>query len=468
MAGGINFSGIGSNIDFSQLTEAILADRARPLKQLQAKSADYTKRSDALKQLNSRLLALTSAANALTDRELGTSRQATSSNTAVATVTSTDEAVAGSLNLSVTRLASSLTQASRVYNDDTAAVLAGGATSATFELRQGGAASGTPITIDSTNNTLIGLRDAINGANAGVTAAVVDVDGSGTQYKLVLNSSGTGAAGRVELVETSATGTGTDINLTSLNPPGATTDFSALNAAFTVNGLALTRATNTVSDAVTGLTFSLKDTGTAAITVAARTSDVTDKLNVFIKAYNDVQDFVAGQYTKDGQGRPTGALAGDATLRSVQRQLRDAVGGDSTNNGGSLTNLTELGVSRTEDGKLKLDSAVLNNKLSSSFGDVQALLSGKDESFTGLGQALHTAYDQLSNDVTGLVKTAINGYADSLKRLNSSINSQLDRLASLRETLTRQFAAADAAISQLNDQGTALTNLLKSFEPKSQ
>jgi flagellar hook-associated protein 2 len=463
----INFSGLGSGLDFSKLTDAILSDRARPLRLLQSKSTDYTKRSDALKQLNAKLVALTSAANALTDRKLGTNRQATSANTSVATVSGSAEAVAGTVKLTVTRLATSLSQASRVYNDDTSAVLANGATSATFELRKGGGATGTVITIDETNNTLTGLRDTINAAQAGITAAVVDVDGTGTQFKLVLNSAETGAAGRVELVETSGSGTGADLGLASLNPPGATTDFSELNAAFTVNGLALTRSTNNVADAVTGLTITLKDTGTTSITVAAKTSEVSDKLNAFIRAYNDVQDFIAGQYAKDGTGKPSGALAGDATLRTVQRQLRDAVGAISGNNGGQLTNLTELGISRDEDGKLTLDAAVLNDKLANSFSDVQALLAGKAVGYTGLANSIHDAYDKLSNDVTGIVKTAINGYADSIKRISNSISDQLARLDILRDTLTRQFAAADAAISQLNDQGTALTSLIKSLEPKS-
>ncbi len=463
----ISFSGLGSGLDFSKLTEAILSERARPLQALQSRSTEYTKRSDALKQLNAKLVALTAAADALTDRSLGTNRQATSSNSSVATVSSSAEAVAGTVKLTVTRLATGLAQASRVYNDDTSAVLANGATSATFELRKGGAASGTVITIDSSNNTLTGLRDAINAANAGVNAAVVDVDGTGTQFKLVLNSAETGAAGRIELVETSASGTGADLGLASLNPPGATTDFSELNAAFSVNGLALTRSTNNVSDAVTGLSFNLKDTGTTSIAVAAKTSEVTEKLNAFIRAYNEVQDFIAGQYVKDGTGKPGGSLVGDPTLRTVQRQLRDAVGAISGNNGGQLTNLTELGISRDDDGKLTLDTAVLNDKLANSFSDVQALLSGKAAGYTGLANNIHDAYDRLSDDVTGIVKTAINGYADSIKRISNSISDQLARLNTLRDTLTRQFAAADAAISQLNDQGTALTALIKSLEPKS-
>jgi flagellar hook-associated protein 2 len=465
MATGINFNGLGSGIDFSKLSEAILAERARPMTQLQAKSDTFNNRSAALKQLNASLATLAEAANALTNRELGSGRVATSSAVTVATASSASTAAPATLNLTVTRLATSLTQASRVYATSSTAVLAGGATTATFELRKGGAATGTAITIDSANNTLAGLRDAINNANAGVTAAIVDADGSGAQNKLILTSTATGAAGSVQLFETTATGTAADLNLASLNPPGAINDFSALDAAFSINGLSVTRSTNTVSDAVSGVTFELKSAGSSTVTVSANTAEVSQKLAAFINAYNNVQDFIAGQYKKDGKGRPTGVLAGDPTLRTVQQQLREAVSASSTTNGGALTELTQIGLGRDADGKLTLDSAVLNGKLSSSFSDVQALLSGKTASQTGLANSIYDSYNRLSDKITGVVQTAINGYEDSIKTLDRSIDRQLSILTTLRQTLSRQFAAADAAIGQLNGQGTALSNVLKSLEP---
>ncbi|HKX31016.1 MAG TPA: flagellar filament capping protein FliD [Blastocatellia bacterium] len=455
----------GSNIDFSQLTDAIVADRSRPLTQLQSKSSEYTKRNDALKQFNSKLAALTSAANTLTNRDLGTGRFALSSATSVATVSNTDAASTGTINLNVSRLATNLTQASRTYAATTTPVLAGGATTATFELRKGGATTGTPITIDSNNNTLAGLRDAINGANTGITASIVDTDGTGTQNKLVLNSTATGSAGRVELVETTATGTGTDLNLASLNPPGATTDFSTLDASFSINGLALTRSTNSVSDAVNGVTFNLKGSGSSSVSVTARSSDIGDKVATFVNAYNDVQDFILSQYTKDAQGRPTGVLAGDPTVRAAQQQLRDALA-TSSSNGGSFKALTDIGIGRDQNGKLTLDSTVLSDKLTNSFSDVQALLVGKTSSDTGIANTIYNSYNKLSDSATGNIQTAITGYQDSIKRMNQSISDQLGRLTTLRTSLNRQFAAVDSAISQLNGQGTTLTSVIDSLKPR--
>jgi len=461
MVTAINFSGLGSGIDFSKLSEAILADRARPLGQLQSQSSTLTKRSDALQQLNAGLVTLADAAKALTNREIGTDRLAISSAVTVATVSATSSAAAGTINLTVTRTATTLTQASRAYAASSDTVLAGGATSATFELRKGGASSGTEITINSANNSLTGLRDAINNAKAGVTATIVDTDGSGTQNKLVLSSTATGSAGRVELVETSATGTAADLNLTSANAPGG--DFSLLNASFAINGFTLTRSSNSISDAVSGVTFNLQSAGSATLTVSANTAEVTQKLSNFINAYNAVQGFVAGQYKKDSSGRPTGVLASDPTLRTVQQQLREAVGASSTTNGGTLSALTQIGLGRDSDDKLTLDTTVLNDKLATSFSDVQALLSGKSISEIGLANTIYDSYNRLSDKISGVVQTAINGYQDSIKTLSRSIDRQVSMLSTLRDSLSRQFAAADSAINQLNSQGTALTNIINSL-----
>lgn len=463
MANEISFSGVGSGINFTVIRDAILASRSRPVTQLQAKSGNYSNRVDALKKLNAALAALTNASELLSNKEIGSNRSVSSSDPSILTSTGTSAASLGSFDVNITRLASSLSQASRSYSSTSATVLAGGATTATFELRKGGASSGTTITIDSSNNSLAGLRDAINAANAGVSASIVDLSGDGTQQQIVLSSTDTGVAGRVELVETTSTGTGTDLNIRNLNPIDG--DFSKLDAALSVNGLSITRSSNTVSDAVTGVTLNLKKIGSANVQVNP-SNEIKSKLEGFIAAYNGVQDFIAAQYQKDGKGRPTGILAGDPTLTTAQQQLREAIGKASTDNGGALASLTEIGVGRDESGKLTLDSTIFADKLKTSFDDVKALLVGKSSTQTGLAQSIHTTSNALSNTITGTVQTAIKGYEDSIKTMSDSISTKLESLNRLRDSLTRQFAAADAAIGQLNGQNTALTSILKSLEPR--
>ncbi len=288
----ISFSGLGSGIDFGTIRDAIIAQRNRPIALLQSKANNYSSRISGLKELNTLLATVTTAAQSLTDRAVGTGRAANAADATIATATATSAANPGSINLDVTRLATNLTQASRSFSSNNTPILANGATSATFELRKGGASSGIEITIDSSNNTLASLRDAINAAGAGVTASIVDLNGDGTSQQLVLSSNASGASGRVELVETSATGTAAGLNFRSLNPPDA--DFSKLDAAFSINGLSLTRPTNNISDAVAGLSLTLKKTGATSIEIT-ESGEIEEKLTAFVTAYNAVQDFISGQ-----------------------------------------------------------------------------------------------------------------------------------------------------------------------------
>ncbi len=186
-----------------------------------------------------------------------------------------------------------------------------------------------------------------------------------------------------------------------------------------------------------------------------------------MNAYNSVRDFVSDQYKKDSKGKPTGVLAGDPTLRLAERQLRDAISTSSTDNGGALTSLAELGIGRDSNDKLTLETTTLNNKLQSSLSDVQALLFGATSSSTGIFNAVHATYDQLSDSISGVVQTAITGYQTSIQTLNKSILDQTQRINALKDSLTRQFAVMDAAIGQINSQGTTLTAIMKSLQTKS-
>ncbi|MEP6850036.1 MAG: flagellar filament capping protein FliD [Acidobacteriota bacterium] len=460
MASTIGFSGIGSGIDFTAIRDAIIAQRSQPITQMQTKVVNLNTRVDALKQLNGLLANLTAATKSLTDRTVGTGRSATLTDPTVATVTAASGATAGNINLTVTRLASNLTQTSRSYTAVDAPVLAGGDTTATFEFNKGGADTGISVTIDSSNNTLAGLRDAINSKNAGVTATIIDVNGDGTGQQLVLSSTETGAAGRVELVNTSGTATAADLGLNSLNPPDG--DLTKLDAAFTLNGLNLTRSSNDVSNAITGLNIKLTKAGSTIIAVS-QSSEVDDKLASVVTAYNAVQDFIAGQYKKDSQGRPTGILAGDTALRNVQQQVSQITNIESLDNGGPLSSLTQLGISIGRDGHMALDKVALDAQLQANPADVASLLFGKTATDAGIFQSAFGLANSLSDNITGSVQNAINGYQSSVKSLNSTIDDRTAIINSMSASLTRQFAAADAAINQLNGQSTSLTSIIKSL-----
>ncbi len=463
MASGVSFSSLGSGIDFNVIRDAIITQRSRPVTRLQAKATEYSSRADSLKQLNAALATLTTAAEALTNRDLGAGKSIATSDAAVITASAASSASLGAYDLNVTRLATNLSQASRSFASVNDPVLAGGATTATFELRKGGATTGEVITIDSLNNTLASLRDAINAKNAGVTASIVDLSGDGTSQQLVLNSKDPGSSGRVQLVETTSTGSEAALTIRSLNPPDG--DFTKLDASLTVNGLAITRSSNTIDSAIGGVSLTIKKTGSATIQVTT-TTDVENKIRGFVGAYNAVQAFVAAQYKTDGIGRPTGVLAGDPTLRNVRSQLRDAVSAISSN-GGALTSLADIGLTTSNDGTLAFDSAKLSTQLTANSDDVKALLFGKTSSDSGIFNGFHKLAAGMSDSITGSVQSAITGYVSSVNSLSKTIADRMETLNRLRDSLTKQYSVADAAIGQLNGQQTSLTNIMTSLQPKS-
>lgn len=456
-----SFSSLGSGIDFSAITDAIVSDRSRPIRQLVTKQASFRSRVDALKQLNAKLITFSDTVKALSDKTLGSGKTASSSNSTAIIATATNTASNGTTNVEVVRLASSLAQASTSFASSQSTVLANGATSATFELRKGGATTGTQITIDSSNNSLAGLRDAINAANAGVSAQIVDVSGDGTQNQLVLNSTETGTSGRVELVETSSTATATALNLRNLNPP--TGSLSQLDSEIKIAGLTVNRSGNTVSDAISGVTLNLKDLGTTKISINNDSAGLKGKLGSFVDAYNDLQEFINNQFKTDDKGKATGILVGDSTLRIVQQNLREVATKKATNTGGDFSSLSQIGITKDSKGKLNIDQTILNDKLSSSLGDVQALLSGKTTNQFGLSKELTAVGDNLQSSV----KQAITGFGNSIENIDKTIAAQQERLQDLRTSLTRQFSIVDAAIGQLNGQGTALSNVIKSLDTSS-
>ncbi len=156
------------------------------------------------------------------------------------------------------------------------------------------------VTIDSSNNTLSGIRDAINAANIGVTASIIN-DGSAAPYRLVLTSNATGVANSMKI---SVAGDATLSGLLAEDPAGTqnlSQTSAALNANFTVNGIAISKASNTVGDVVPGVTLNLAGTSASAVTlnVGPNTSSVSTAINGFVTAFNTAAKAIQSQTSYD-------------------------------------------------------------------------------------------------------------------------------------------------------------------------
>ena len=250
---------------------------------------------------------------------------------------------------------------------------------------QDGAQASGNVTLETGDQTLSGIRDAINKANIGVTASIVS-DGSDSPYHLVITSNKTGASSSMKISVGGADGGGADPAIASLlgyDPGGAqqlTQTSAAQSTLLNVNGIQVSSNSNDVSGAIEGVTLNVKDVGSSTLTVNRDTKSVTDAINNFVKAYNTLNSTMSSLTAYNPDSKTAGALQGDATVRGIQSQLRGQLGKAVQGLGGGLTTLSQVGISFQKDGSLAVDSTKLNKAMTDHFSDIAGL-------FAAVGQA---------------------------------------------------------------------------------
>ncbi len=352
----ISSLGVGSGLNLSSLLDGLKSSEQTRLQPLQTQKSSYTAQLSAYGTLTSAVQNLQSAADKLNDPSLFDSTKVDVSGGAI-TATSSTDAVPGSYDVSVSQLAQSQSLVASPVADKTANIGAGG----TISIAAGGNA---PVKIDlaSGQSSLTDIRDAINHANAGVSASIIN-DGSATPYRLVLSSDASGTANQITVSATDASGaTGTPLaDLLSYDSSAGTGSMTetvaAQDAKLSVNGIAITRSSNTVDNAIQGVTLTLNSITSSANQVSTTRDNGTIKSAIknFVSAYNSYQG-KAGALTAFNGSNPSsnGVLLGDSTARSVSSQLNKAL--NTPVSGNSLSVLSDIGISLQTDGTLKIDN----------------------------------------------------------------------------------------------------------------
>ncbi|WP_287497115.1 flagellar filament capping protein FliD [Pandoraea sp. CB10b_02] len=387
-AGSISSPGIGSGLDVNALVTSLMQPANNKLTLLKNQEASYQTKVSALGQLQSALSTFRSALSSLSSASQYLQMSANVGDSTILGATAGSTAAAGVYSLNVSQLAASQSLTAAGVTSQSAAIGSGTATKVTlsFGTISGGTltngtysgASFTPnasqspvtITIDSTNNSLTGIRDAINASGANVNATIVN-DGTGTPYRLVLTSKTSGEQMSMK-VDVAAGGDAAVTNLLAYDPTGTqnlTQTVAGQNAKLTVNGLAVQSATNNVTDAVQGLSFSLIKTGSTTVTTSNNSSAVTTAVTNFASAYNTLQSTIGTLTKYDPTGANTGPLIGDSTVQMIQTQIQTILNGKLP--GASATGLTQLaqiGVAFQKDGTLSVDQSALTKAMNSPNG----------------------------------------------------------------------------------------------------
>jgi flagellar hook-associated protein 2 len=460
--GNISSPGLGSNLDVTTLVNNLMSFEQRPLQLLDAKEATLQAQISLLGGLKGALSGFQGANDALKSLVAKTNFKATASDAAVVTPVASSTVGAGVYAVSVTDIAQSQRLGATGQASQTAAIGLGGATTISFTFGTisggtldtdgiyagatftGSGATAVSVSIDQTNNTLEGIRDAINAANAGVTASIVN-DGSATPYRLILNASGTGAAKSMKI---EVTGESAISDLLSYDPAG-TQQLNQLQAAqdakLSVDGIPITSATNAVTGVVDGLTFNLKAPGSSTVTVARDYTQVTTAVTNLVKAYNDASGAFASATAK-GAG-----LQGNSGVVGTLNSLRTEIGALRPGLG-SFQALSQLGIQFQRDGSLTLDTARLTSALNSDYAGASALL-GR---FTG---SMSTLTRTMLGE-SGSLTAQTNGITRSIDAIDSQRERIGRRLEAVQARYLAQFSALDAMISSMKSTSTFLEQQL--------
>ncbi|WP_317931660.1 flagellar filament capping protein FliD [Halioxenophilus sp. WMMB6] len=474
----ITFNGIGSGLDIDSIVQAIVdAERAPAESRLNRLESSTTEELSAVGQLNSALSTFLDAVEALGDEELYQGRSVSIGDRDLLGATASETAQTGNYQVQIEQVATAHKIASQGIANSQDPLGTG-----TITIHLG--AGSFSLNIDSENNSLVDIRDAINESenNLGVKASIINDD---TGARLVLTSTLTGFDNVVAVTVLDDDGNSRDSSgLSQLvydpNDVGGVGDGGVTNngkelaaasdAIVYVDGLQVTSASNTIDSAIEGVSLNLlaaqdstdfTNGNTINLSVSNDTGAVKDSINNFIDVYNNfmgIIDQLTVVVVNDGStGNVTGALTGDATVRSLVSTIRDRLQIGVSDNPEGLQYLVNLGITTDEDGLLTLDEDKLTTAMQDNFNSISNLFVGDK----GLSERLGSALSGYTG--TGGV---LQLRQESLQRTLNGVDDQRERLDKRMELtearIYAQYQAADALIGSLNNTLSYLTSALSS------
>lgn len=447
----ISSLGVGSGIDTESLLTKLMAIERAPINALATRKSTYNGQISALGQIKSALATLQDAIGAFSTTAKASSYTASVADGTIATATADSDAVAGSYSVEVRKLASTHKLVAAAGADPSAGgtltIEVGSTATGSFV-----AASSVAVTIDA-GATLNDVRLAINNANAGVSASIVHGTGGD---QLVITSLSSGETGQMRI--SSATLAGFTYDPVS-GTGGLTQKDAGENAQVFIDGIEIADTTsNTVTDAITGVTLKLLDTNTGdptTLTVNNDTSALQDKLEAFVEAYNSVVSLTKTLTAYNQETGTAGVLNGDSTVRQVVSNLRTTLFSTPADASTAYQTLSSLGVRFQSDGTLEIDSDTLTDAMDSDFASVAKTVGS-------FGAALDTTISDML-DAEGLIDTRTTGLNAIIGSLESRAE-ELERQADAVEARYRaQFSALDKLVAQMQVTSTYLTQQLASL-----
>jgi flagellar hook-associated protein 2 len=435
----ISASGIGSGLDIESIITSLMQVEQIPLQNLQIKAADLLTQVSAYGTLRSTLASFQDSVSELADTDSFNSYTATSGDEDAYTVSADNSASAGSYTVSVDNLAMAHKLGSTTSIADSSTVIGNSGEQMTITI---GSES---FTVDFGGETLASIQDMINEAsdNVGVTAGIVQE--SDTSVHLVLTSDSTGTDNEISVAFTDSGGS------PIVDPLGMSEVQAAEDAQITIdNTYVITRSSNTISDAIEGVTFELlaESASASQMTIARDAESTSSAVSGLVNAYNTLMSSLSD--LSDGE------LSGDGTLRLIETQVRNILGGKMGVDG-DYTYASQVGINFEEDGTLSFDSDELNTALESDRDAVVDLFTNED---AGLAVRLDPLIENMLQ-TSGLVDAKEDGLNARVDSTNDQIDRMEYRLELVEARYRAQFTALDTLLGQLESTSSWLTSQLE-------
>jgi flagellar hook-associated protein 2 len=405
MVDAITFTGLGSGIDLASIVTAMVDnEKKRFIEPIEEWKTGWEDKIEAFQDLNTKLASLHTTVKALDTQGEFFVKNATSSDTGVLTATADSSAINGAYSITVNQLAQAEkeTHAGHADKDTTAVTNAAG----TFSYTYNGQARSITVPAGTKLSQLVKLINN-DPQNPGVTASVLD-DGSGTAtaHHLVLTGNTTGSSYTI----TGISHTLDNFSTGGTSGGGFSQTRAALNAQFRVDGYPaagwIERSTNTISDAINGITFSLGAAASATITVATDTEAIKTKITDFISSFNEIRKYIKEITSYDTGENKAGILLGNYAVDTIKNKLNAIINTSPTgfrNGSDTYSTLMQLGIatdaesgSETE-GLLTIDTAALNEALADNPQAVAELFS---EYFSGRSVHPKMVYESYIDTIT--------------------------------------------------------------------
>lgn len=379
-------------------------------------------------------------------------------------VTTNAKAVPGNYTITVDQLAQpqTLTTTAKIASQ-TEKLGESGAGDRSLTLTSGNPPKAVTIPLGDDQTSLVEMRDAINGAKAGVNASIMRVGDN--EYKLAISASTPGAESKISVQVNNDDKLGAVLNYDSNSGTGALQEtVKGQDAKVTINGTQIQRSTNSISDALQGVTLDLKTLTKPGesqnLVIDADKSGSADKIKEWVDSYNSLLDTFNSltKYTpvKSGENQSTsnGALLGDNTLRGIQSSIKNAL--STAQNNPELKGLGNLGIKTdVKTGKLEIDSDKLKKAIEDKPDQVANFFAGNGKD-SGMATEIH---NEIQNYIKagGIIESSTKSINSSLDRLNTQIDRVSESIQNTIDRYKQQFVQLDTLMTKLNGTSNYLT-----------